>query len=166
MEVRNIENFFFFCSLWILCREVSEGGEELLFDHGAPFFTAISNEVQGLVCEWESRGLVAEWKGNFGSFDCISSKFKDIEQVNFYCCLFILSWVNCHPPIFGNALHLFLKFWYATCSLKSLNAPSFSLLLYQGNWCSLFFLFFGRTEFWCKSWFFLWLCELYIYVYI
>ncbi|XP_015888352.2 uncharacterized protein LOC107423324 isoform X2 [Ziziphus jujuba] len=61
-------------------REVTEGGEELFFDHGAPFFTATNNEVLGLVHEWESRGLVAEWKIKFGSFDFISSKFMDIEQ--------------------------------------------------------------------------------------
>ncbi|KAF3441124.1 hypothetical protein FNV43_RR15035 [Rhamnella rubrinervis] len=61
-------------------REVCEDGEELFFDHGAPFFTASNNEVLGLVHEWESRGLVAEWKGNFGSFDCISRKFIHVEQ--------------------------------------------------------------------------------------
>ncbi|POO03210.1 Amine oxidase [Trema orientale] len=61
-------------------REVSDDGKELLFDHGAPFFTASNTEVLGLVQEWEARGLVAEWKENFGSFDCTSSKFIDIEQ--------------------------------------------------------------------------------------
>ncbi|XP_024017946.1 uncharacterized protein LOC21394593 isoform X2 [Morus notabilis] len=30
--------------------------------------------------EWESRGLVAEWKENFGSFDCASTKFIDRQQ--------------------------------------------------------------------------------------
>ncbi|KAL5565237.1 hypothetical protein UlMin_028401 [Ulmus minor] len=61
-------------------REVSEDGKELLFDHGTPFFTASNPEVLGLVHEWESRGLVAEWKEKFGSFDCTSSKFIDLEQ--------------------------------------------------------------------------------------
>ncbi|EXB42559.1 hypothetical protein L484_011332 [Morus notabilis] len=61
-------------------REVSEDGKELLFDHGAPFFTVSNTEVLGLVQEWESRGLVAEWKENFGSFDCASTKFIDRQQ--------------------------------------------------------------------------------------
>ncbi|XP_050279438.1 uncharacterized protein LOC126720717 isoform X1 [Quercus robur] len=61
-------------------REVSEDGKELVFDHGAPFFTVNNAEVLGLVREWESRGLVAEWKQNFGSFDCSSNKFFDMEQ--------------------------------------------------------------------------------------
>uniref|UniRef100_A0A2N9IGI7 Amine oxidase domain-containing protein n=1 Tax=Fagus sylvatica TaxID=28930 RepID=A0A2N9IGI7_FAGSY len=61
-------------------REVSEDGKELVFDHGAPFFTASNAEVLGLVHEWESRGLVAQWKHNFGSFDCASNKFVDMEQ--------------------------------------------------------------------------------------
>ncbi|RVW78455.1 hypothetical protein CK203_050453 [Vitis vinifera] len=30
--------------------------------------------------EWEARGLVAEWKENFASFDCISRKFIDFEK--------------------------------------------------------------------------------------
>lgn len=61
-------------------REVSEDGKELVFDHGAPYFTITNAEVLGLVSEWESRGLVAEWKQSFGSFDCISNKFVDIQQ--------------------------------------------------------------------------------------
>ncbi|KAI4323157.1 hypothetical protein L6164_022786 [Bauhinia variegata] len=61
-------------------RERTEDGEELLFDHGAPFFTVTKTEVLSLVQEWESRGLVAEWKGQFGSFDFHSKKFIDMEQ--------------------------------------------------------------------------------------
>nr|XP_034902888.1 renalase isoform X2 [Populus alba] len=61
-------------------REISEDGKELLFDHGAPFFSASNSDVLRLVHEWESKGLVEEWKENFGSFDCISKKFLDIEQ--------------------------------------------------------------------------------------
>ncbi|KAG6790662.1 hypothetical protein POTOM_006825 [Populus tomentosa] len=42
---------------------------------------SVSNsDVLRLVHEWESKGLVEEWKENFGSFDCISKKFLDIEQ--------------------------------------------------------------------------------------
>ena len=65
-------------------REVSEYGKELVFDHGAPYFTVNNAEVLGLVRGWESRGLVAEWKQNFGSFDCSSNKFFDMEQVCYY----------------------------------------------------------------------------------
>lgn len=62
-------------------REISEDGKELLFDHGAPFFSVSNCDVLKLVHEWESKGLVAEWKENFGSFDCISKKFLDNDQV-------------------------------------------------------------------------------------
>ncbi|KAK6154520.1 hypothetical protein DH2020_008768 [Rehmannia glutinosa] len=63
-------------------RERSEDGRELLFDHGAPCFTVSSSnlEVQTLVNEWESRGLVAEWKEKFGSFDFSSKRFVNIEE--------------------------------------------------------------------------------------
>lgn len=45
-----------------------------------------------LVHEWESKGLVAEWKEKFGSFDFLTQKFIDITQVDkflfqsIYCC--------------------------------------------------------------------------------
>ncbi|KAH7543906.1 hypothetical protein JRO89_XS15G0058500 [Xanthoceras sorbifolium] len=61
-------------------REISEDGKELLFDHGAPFFTVSNADVLALVREWESGGLVAEWKVNFGSYDCISKKFVDVQE--------------------------------------------------------------------------------------
>ncbi|OMP07783.1 hypothetical protein COLO4_07047 [Corchorus olitorius] len=61
-------------------RELSEDGKELLFDHGAPYFTVTNPDVLSVVADWESRGLVAEWKLNFGSFDCSSNKFVNIEQ--------------------------------------------------------------------------------------
>ncbi|CAK7323933.1 unnamed protein product [Dovyalis caffra] len=61
-------------------REMSEDGKELFFDHGAPFFSVSNTDVLRVAHEWESKGLVAEWKENFGSFDCISKKFLDIEQ--------------------------------------------------------------------------------------
>ncbi|XP_031282367.1 uncharacterized protein LOC116140934 isoform X2 [Pistacia vera] len=62
-------------------REISEDGKELLFDHGAPYFTVSNPDVLELVREWESVGLVAEWKVNFSSFDCVFNKFVDIQQV-------------------------------------------------------------------------------------
>ncbi|XP_027127240.1 uncharacterized protein [Coffea arabica] len=56
-------------------RETAEDGRELLFDHGAPYFTVTNPEVVGLVQDWESRGFVAPWNEKFGSFDCTSKKF-------------------------------------------------------------------------------------------
>ncbi|KAJ9183090.1 hypothetical protein P3X46_006999 [Hevea brasiliensis] len=61
-------------------REIAEDGKELLFDHGAPFFSISNTDVLKLLHEWELKGLVAEWKENFGSFDCLSNKFLDIDQ--------------------------------------------------------------------------------------
>ncbi|KAL3736047.1 hypothetical protein ACJRO7_025058 [Eucalyptus globulus] len=62
-------------------RETTGDGKELLFDHGAPFFTMSNcSEALGLVREWESRGLIAEWKQKFGSFDCIAKTFTETEQ--------------------------------------------------------------------------------------
>ncbi|GMJ11367.1 hypothetical protein like AT1G56000 [Hibiscus trionum] len=61
-------------------REVSDDGRELLFDHGAPYFTVTNPDVLSVVAEWESRGLVAEWKSNFGSFDCSNNKFVNTEH--------------------------------------------------------------------------------------
>lgn len=60
-----------------------EDGKELLFDHGAPCFTLsnTADDVMGLVGEWESRGLIAEWKGKFGSFDCLTNEFLEADQV-------------------------------------------------------------------------------------
>eukprot|EP00256_Glycine_max_P064388 XP_014634539.1 uncharacterized protein LOC100816696 isoform X2 [Glycine max] len=61
-------------------RERTEDGTELHFDHGAPFFSVSKSEVLHLVQEWESRGLVAEWKEKFASFDFHTLKFNNIEQ--------------------------------------------------------------------------------------
>ncbi|KAJ7948894.1 FAD/NAD(P)-binding oxidoreductase family protein [Quillaja saponaria] len=61
-------------------REKTEDGKELLFDHGTPFFMLSKSGVSCLVREWESRGLVAEWKEKIGCFDFLSNKFVDIEQ--------------------------------------------------------------------------------------
>lgn len=66
-------------------REHCEDGGELMFDHGAPCFTvsATNSEVQNLVDNWESRGLVAQWKEKFGSFDFSSRRFVGVdEEVN------------------------------------------------------------------------------------
>lgn len=57
---------------------------ELHFDHGAPFFSISKSEVLRQVQEWESRGLVAEWKEKFGSFDFQTLRFNSTEQVDNY----------------------------------------------------------------------------------
>lgn len=75
------EKEVFTCVIVCSSREISEDGKELLFDHGAPYFTVSNPDVLELVHEWESGGLVAEWKVNFSSFDCVSNKFFDIQQV-------------------------------------------------------------------------------------
>lgn len=62
-------------------RETTEDGKELVFDHGAPYFTATNGDVRSVVGDWEARGLVAEWKESFGSFDFTSRTFSDYEKV-------------------------------------------------------------------------------------
>ncbi|KAK4723310.1 hypothetical protein R3W88_026089 [Solanum pinnatisectum] len=61
-------------------REMTEDGRELHFDHGVPYFSAKNPDVLKLICEWQSKGLVAEWKEKFATFDCDSKQFLDIEQ--------------------------------------------------------------------------------------
>lgn len=56
-------------------RERSEDGNELCFDHGAPCFTVKDPGVRDLVHKWQAAGLVAEWKGPFGTFDAASGQF-------------------------------------------------------------------------------------------
>jgi len=69
---------------FLAIREKTEDGKELHFDHGAPFFSVGKSEVLRLVEEWESRGLVAEWKEKFGFFDFHTREFNNIEQVDNY----------------------------------------------------------------------------------
>ncbi|KNA11699.1 hypothetical protein SOVF_132660 [Spinacia oleracea] len=61
-------------------RETTKEGTDLFFDHGAPYFTVSNTGVLDVVLEWESRGLVAEWKEKFGIYDCISKAFVDYEE--------------------------------------------------------------------------------------
>ncbi|KAL9236527.1 hypothetical protein vseg_011185 [Gypsophila vaccaria] len=61
-------------------RETTEDRKDLVFDHGAPYFSVTNPGVLDVVHEWESRGLAAEWKERFGSFDCFSSKFIDHDE--------------------------------------------------------------------------------------
>lgn len=64
---------------------MTEDGRELHFDHGAPYFSATNPDVLRLICEWQSKGLVTEWKEKFDTFDFASNQFLAIEQV----CLFL-----------------------------------------------------------------------------
>lgn len=61
-------------------REIAENGKELHFDHGACLFTVNNIEAISLVRDWEARGIVAEWKEDFGIFDCADAKFCRIEK--------------------------------------------------------------------------------------
>lgn len=61
-------------------REISEDGRELYFDHGAPYFSTTNADMEEMISVWEARGLVAEWKQTFGSFDFITKKFINSEK--------------------------------------------------------------------------------------
>lgn len=61
-------------------REITEDGKELLFDHGAPYFTATNTDVLSLVHDWEAKGVVAEWKDTFGTFNFDSKQFEINEK--------------------------------------------------------------------------------------
>ncbi|GAB2289763.1 hypothetical protein Dimus_024070 [Dionaea muscipula] len=61
-------------------RETTEDGEELFFDHGAPYFSVTKPDVLSVVQEWESRGFVAQWDEVLGAFDCIAGKFVDVDK--------------------------------------------------------------------------------------
>ena len=74
-------------------RETTEDGKELVFDHGAPYFTATNADVHRVVADWEARGFVAEWKESFGSFNFISRTFSDYEKV-FPASLLYLCFLN------------------------------------------------------------------------
>lgn len=66
-----------------LDREKVEDGSELMFDHGAQYFTVKSAEVQHLVDKWQASGLVADWEGRFGSLDVATGDFVQ-ETVRTY----------------------------------------------------------------------------------
>lgn len=65
----------------VICREMTEDGRDLFFDHGAPYFSVTDKEVMGLVNSWQARGIVAEWRVPFGCFDRSAEKFVDLEKV-------------------------------------------------------------------------------------
>ncbi|RRT82606.1 hypothetical protein B296_00000121, partial [Ensete ventricosum] len=75
------------------CRETTEDGRVLFFDHGAPYFSVSDKEVMGVVRSWEARGLVSEWQVPFGSFDQSTGKFVDFEKHNISSFIFSECWV-------------------------------------------------------------------------
>eukprot|EP00250_Pteridium_aquilinum_P021593 c25169_g3_i2 orf=177-1322(-) len=58
-------------------RERTSDGKLLYFDHGAQYFTVRDPVVQGLVDNWEAAGVVAEWKGKFGTYDAKTKNFTE-----------------------------------------------------------------------------------------
>lgn len=83
LSFSNVYLLFIFICGWIV-REHCEDGGELSFDHGAPCFAlnASNSELQSLVNNWESRGLVAQWKEKFGCFDFSSRSFVSVDEVS------------------------------------------------------------------------------------
>lgn len=58
-------------------RENGGDGSELMFDHGAQYFTVKTAEVQHLVDKWQASGLVADWEGRFGSLNVATGDFVE-----------------------------------------------------------------------------------------
>lgn len=72
--------------LFFLDRETLEDGSEVMFDHGAQYFTIKSLEVQRLVDQWEASGLVSEWKGVFGTVNVATGTLVE-DKVSFVSAL-------------------------------------------------------------------------------
>ncbi|KAL9249185.1 hypothetical protein AKJ16_DCAP01055 [Drosera capensis] len=64
----------------MVCRETTDDGKELFFDHGAPYFTASQPDIPRLVQEWVSKGIVAQWDEVHGTFGSTSKKFLDVDK--------------------------------------------------------------------------------------
>ena len=47
------------------------------FDHGTQYITIKDTNVQRLVENWEGMGIIAEWKGKFGTYDTSSKIFVE-----------------------------------------------------------------------------------------
>lgn len=58
-------------------REKVEDGSELMFDHGAQYFTVKTAEVQQLVDKWQASGIVADWEGRFGTLNVATGEFVE-----------------------------------------------------------------------------------------
>jgi len=57
-----------------------DGGEQLVFDHAAQFFTASDERFQRLVDEWLDSGLVREWSGFVGELEA-GGRFRPIHSL-------------------------------------------------------------------------------------
>ncbi|CAD6269612.1 unnamed protein product [Miscanthus lutarioriparius] len=57
-----------------------DGGEQLVFDHAAQFFTASDERFQRLVDEWLDSGLVREWSGLVGELEA-GGRFRPIHSL-------------------------------------------------------------------------------------
>ena len=57
-----------------------DGGEQLVFDHAAQFFTASDERFQRLVDEWLDSGLVREWSGLVGELEA-GGRFRPIPSL-------------------------------------------------------------------------------------
>lgn len=57
-------------------RLATPDGTEWRFDHGAPFFTAMTDEFRLIVGDWSSAGIVAPWLGRFMFLDEIGLAFE------------------------------------------------------------------------------------------
>lgn len=62
-------------------REKVEDGSELMFDHGAQYFTVKTAEVQQLVDKWQASGIVADWEGRFGTLNVATGEFVEDTDV-------------------------------------------------------------------------------------
>lgn len=58
------------------------------FDHGTQYITAKDTVVQKFIEKWEEMGIVAEWKGKFGTYDASSKIFVEDSVCIFtlICC--------------------------------------------------------------------------------
>ncbi|KAG8657806.1 hypothetical protein MANES_03G083000v8 [Manihot esculenta] len=55
-------------------REIAEDGKELLFDHGAPFFSISNTDVLRLVHEWELKGVESKFGVGVGRLEWLDNE--------------------------------------------------------------------------------------------
>eukprot|EP00897_Mesotaenium_endlicherianum_P010330 jgi/Mesen1/9325/ME000061S08765 len=57
-----------------------EGSADLVFDHGAQYFTVKDPLVQSLVDKWQLAEAVDQWRGRFGTLDASTGSFAAEEE--------------------------------------------------------------------------------------
>jgi predicted NAD/FAD-dependent oxidoreductase len=62
-----------------MATRVVHGGEHLVFDHAAQFFTVTDERFQKVVDEWLARGLVREWRSLIGELKA-GGRFRPIPS--------------------------------------------------------------------------------------